>query len=139
MERSKTERNSGKEIGREHGRSSYQHTLDTFINARRARTRIRWSSFGISCVRQAAKQRVKCSSFSDLPSFCLASLLVLRPAPALLRVCHLRMLRVATVEGKTFEIEMLAPAKPRRIAKNRNSEIVENSVSLIILHRHNTM
>lgn len=123
--------------GREHGRSSYQHTLDTFINARRA-TGIRWRSIRISCVRQAAKQRVKCSSFSDLPSFCLALLCPCLPSlPLTPPRLPSRMLRVATAKVKTFRVEMLALAKPRRVAKpnRRDSQIVEISVPLMI-RRH---
>lgn len=131
MERSKAERNSRREMGREHGRSSYQHTLDTFINARRA-TGIRWRSIRISCVRQAAKQRVKCSSFSHLPSFCLA-LLCLAPALAHPRSPS-RMLRVATAKVKTFRSGSARACKTtsrRQVESTRLLDCRKNSVPLM--------
>lgn len=91
-------------------------------------------------MRQAAKQRVKCSSFSDPPS---PSLFLSRSSACALP-CPTPVLSPAFVISgylasrrpmvKTFGDEMLALAKPRRVAKpnRRNSEIVKNAVPLII-------
>lgn len=111
-----------RETGREHGRSSYQHTLDTFINARRARRGFAGAASRISCVRQAAKQRVKCSSFSDLPSFCLALLCPLRALPSPPLVSRLsNLLRVATAKVKKV------PSRNARACKTASRRSAEST------------
>jgi len=137
LERSKAERNSRGETGREHGRSSYQHTLNTFINARSARRGFAGAASGSAvCGRQPSRGSSVPPSLI-FPLFvsllCLCSVLPCPPQPPH-RACHLECFASRRPKVKTFGAEMLALAKPRRVAKpnRRNSEIVENSVPLMI-------